>query len=46
MIFGGVFILNIHIIKLVKYIGRISLHEKKTPQINAAFPYLKGKVLN
>lgn len=28
MIFWGVFILNIHIIKLVKYIGRISLHEK------------------
>lgn len=46
MIFGGVFILNIHIIKLVKYLGRISLHEKKNPQINAAFPYLKGKVLN
>lgn len=45
MIFWGVFILNIHILKLVKYIRRISLHEKN-PQINAAFPYLKGKVLN
>lgn len=29
MIFGGVFILNIYIIKLVKYIGCIFLYEKK-----------------
>lgn len=37
MIFWGVFILNIHIIKLVKYIRRISLHEKKTHRLMLHF---------
>lgn len=37
MIFWGVFILNIHIIKLVKYIRRISLHEKKPHRLMLHF---------
>lgn len=37
MIFGGVFILNIHIIKLVKYIRRISLYEKNPHRLMLHF---------